>query len=65
LDDVLVVGHIIVPILLVAERPFQPAMWVELAVWPLLTVGLALMLLPRCKGIVLALLWITKGEGSE
>ena len=62
---ILVVGHIIVPILLVVERSFQRAMWVELVVWPLLTLMLALTLLPRCKGIVLALLWITKGEGSE
>jgi hypothetical protein len=30
-----------------------------------LTLALTLALLPRCKGVILALLWTTKAEGSE
>jgi uncharacterized protein (DUF983 family) len=30
-----------------------------------LIVGLTLILLPRCKGIIAALLWAMKAEGSE
>jgi uncharacterized protein (DUF983 family) len=62
---ILIVGHITVPIILVLERNFQLAMWMEFAIYiPLITL-LTLVLLPRCKGIILALLWALKAEGSE
>ena len=62
---ILIVGHITVPIILVLERNFQPPMWVELAIYLPLIILLTLALLPRCKGIILALLWAMKAEGSE
>ena len=62
---ILLVGHITVPIVLILEENFQPPPWVEFAVYLPLVMLLTLSLLPRCKGVILAALWKTRGEGSE
>ncbi len=62
---ILVVGHITVPIILISEENFQPPMALALAIYLPLIVGLTLFLLPRCKGVIAAVLWVTKAEGSE
>jgi uncharacterized protein (DUF983 family) len=62
---ILIVGHITMPIVLALEQSFELAMWVELAVYLPFIVLLTLALLPRCKGIILAVMWATKAEGSE
>jgi len=52
------VGHIVVPLVLVMERwGSQPPLWMHAALWLPLSVALALYLLPRIKGAVIALLW--------
>ena len=62
---ILIVGHITIPIILALEQTLQLTMWVELAIYlPLITL-LTLVVLPRCKGVILALLWAMKAEGSE
>lgn len=62
---ILVVGHITVPIILIVELNFQLPMAVALAIYLPLIVGLTLLLLPRCKGVMAAILWALKAEGSE
>ncbi len=62
---ILVVGHLTVPIILISEMNFQPPMTLALAIYLPLIVGLTLFLLPRCKGIMAAVLWAMKAEGSE
>ena len=62
---ILVVGHITVPIILICEMNFQLPLAVALAIYLPLIVGLTLFLLPRCKGIMAAILWAMKAEGSE
>lgn len=62
---ILVVGHITVPIILVCEMNFHLPLALALAIYLPLIVGLTLVLLPRCKGIMAAILWATKAEGSE
>jgi len=62
---ILVVGHVTVPIILVFEQRLQLAMGLALAIWLPLIVVLTLILLPRCKGVIAALMWATKAEGSE
>jgi uncharacterized protein (DUF983 family) len=62
---ILVVGHLTVPVILIVERTFQLAMGLAFAVYLPLIIGLTAILLPRCKGVIAALLWATKGEGSE
>jgi uncharacterized protein (DUF983 family) len=49
---ILLVGHITMPLVLAVEQNFDPAM----------SLG---GLLPRCKGLLLAVMWTTKAEGSE
>jgi uncharacterized protein (DUF983 family) len=62
---ILVVGHITVPIILICEMNFQLPLALALAIYLPLIVGLTLFLLPRCKGIMAAILWAMKAEGSE
>ena len=65
------VGHIVVPLVLLVERwGAQPPLWVHALLWLPLSVVLALFLLPRIKGAVIALLWVQKmgspkAEASE
>jgi uncharacterized protein (DUF983 family) len=55
---ILVVGHIVVPLVLAFEKyASEPPLWLHAALWLPLSVGLALLLLPRIKGAVIALLW--------
>ena len=61
---ILIVGHISVPLILFVEETFQPPPWIEFAVYLPLVLLLTLVLLPRCKGVILAILWKTKAEGS-
>jgi uncharacterized protein (DUF983 family) len=62
---ILVVGHVIVPIVLIFEQTLQLAMGLTLAIWLPVIVVLTLLLLPRCKGVIAALMWAVKAEGSE
>lgn len=62
---ILVVGHVTVPIILICEMNFQLPLALAFAIYLPLIVGLTLLLLPRCKGVMAAALWATKAEGSE
>ncbi len=62
---ILVVGHITVPIILICEMNFQLPLALAFAIYLPLIAGLTLFLLPRCKGIMAAVLWVTRAEGSE
>ena len=54
---IFIVGHIIVPLVLLVEKLYEPALWVHAALWLPLCVGLSLWLLPRVKGAVIGVLW--------
>jgi len=63
---ILIVGHIVVPLLLVVEQVWHPDMWLQMAAWPAITMALMLLVLPRSKGAVLGLLWATQaGEQPD
>jgi uncharacterized protein (DUF983 family) len=62
---ILVVGHITVPLILISETNFRPPLLLAFAIYLPLIVGLTFLLLPRCKGVMAAMLWATKAEGSE
>lgn len=61
---IMIVGHVVVPLLLLVEQIWEPALWLQMAVWPAVTVALMLLVLPRAKGAVLGLLWAT-GAGER
>ena len=62
---ILVVGHVVVPFVLIFEQALQLAIAVTLAIWLPVIILLTLALLPRCKGVIAALMWAVKAEGSE
>jgi uncharacterized protein (DUF983 family) len=62
---IMVVGHIVVfSALAIAPFVSWPD-WLSMTVWPGLTLILALILLPRAKGIFIGTIWATKAAGSE
>ena len=54
---ILLVGHIIVPAMVMLERSWTPSLWVLAAIWPPITLAMCLFLLPRIKGAVIAFQW--------
>ncbi|MCU0837362.1 MAG: DUF983 domain-containing protein [Rhodospirillales bacterium] len=62
---ILVVGHLVVPVAVAVDRLQPWPDWLSMMVWPLLALALALIILPRAKGLFLAAIWLTRGPGSE
>ena len=62
---ILVVGHIVVPLLLLSEQTAAPPMWLQLTVWPGLALLLTLWFLPRVKGCIMGLMWVLGLRGHE
>ncbi len=62
---IFIVGHIVVPLALIAERAWQPPIWLHMALWLPLTVLLTLVLLPSVKGAVVGLQWALRMHGFE
>lgn len=62
---VLVVGHLVAPIILMLERGEPLPLWLKVATYLPAVLLLTLALLPRMKGLVLAIMWHVKAEGSE
>lgn len=60
---IFIVGHIIVPLVLIAEKAWTPPIWVHMAVWLPLTLVLSLALLPVTKGAVVAAQWSQRMHG--
>ncbi len=62
---ILIVGHIVVPLLFAVERIVTWPDWVSMTVWPLLSLVLALLVLPKSKALFIAIIWSTRAPGSE
>lgn len=62
---IVVVGHIVVPLILMAEKYFSPPTWVQLVVWLPTTLILMLWFLPRLKGCAIGLMWHLGLKGDE
>lgn len=62
---ILIVGHVLVFGLLTVETRFQPPMWVHWSIWPAMTLGLTMWLLPRIKGMVVAFQWAKRMHGFD
>jgi uncharacterized protein (DUF983 family) len=54
---IFIVGHTVIPLMLVVEKMWRPDLWVHFALWLPLTLGLTLWLLPRTKGATVGLQW--------
>ena len=54
---ILLAGHLLVPLMFVVERSYEPALWLQAAIWLPITVALCLALLPVMKGGTVGLCW--------
>lgn len=62
---IVIVGHILVPIVLLVETEVAPAMWISMTLWPLAALVMALGLLQPVKGAVVAIQWYGGMHGFE
>jgi uncharacterized protein (DUF983 family) len=51
---IFIVGHILIPLILLTEKNFSPPTVIQMIIWPLITITLTLWLLPKIKGAFLA-----------
>ena len=63
--NIVIVGHIVVPMVLAVETAFAPAYWVHAALWVPLTLILAFALMHPIKGAVIAWQWATRMHGFD
>lgn len=62
---ILIVGHMVVPALLLTEQLAHPDLWLQAAFWPSLTLVMTLWFLPRVKGCIMGLMWALGMRGHE
>lgn len=62
---IFVVGHIVVPAALMAEKAWAWSVETHMAVWVPLTIVLMLLILPMMKGVAVALMWRLGLTGDE
>ena len=58
-----IVGHVVVPLLLVVEQNWSPAMWVHWILWIPMAALMTLWLLPKVKGTLIGLQWAMRMHG--
>ncbi len=58
-----IVGHIVVPLVLVVEKVWHPDMWIHAVLWLPVTLGLTLFLMPRVKAAIVGLQWALRMHG--
>jgi len=59
----LIVGHIVVPLVLVVEKLWAPSLWLHFIIWLPLTLVMTVGLLPPVKGAIIALQWANRMHG--
>lgn len=60
---IFLVGHIVVPGILLLEQAYAPPTWVHLVIWIPLLLVLSLLILPRIKGSLVGLQWALRMHG--
>lgn len=60
---ILIVGHIVVPLVLVAEKLWQPPLLPHFAFWTVATLALTFLLMPSVKGAIVGLQWALRLHG--
>jgi uncharacterized protein (DUF983 family) len=60
---IVLVGHIVIPLVLLVETEYAPELWLEAAIWLPLTLALALAFIQPIKGAVVAMQWYGKMHG--
>ena len=60
-----IVGHIVVPLVLVVEKLWAPPLAVHFVLWTAVTLGLTFALMPAVKGAIVGLQWALKMHGFD
>ncbi|MGD9921193.1 MAG: DUF983 domain-containing protein [Pseudorhodoplanes sp.] len=63
--NIVLVGHIVVPLVLAVEMAFAPPYWMHAAIWLPLTLSLAFALMHPIKGAVVAWQWAMRMHGFD
>jgi uncharacterized protein (DUF983 family) len=61
---ILCVGHLVVPMILISEHLGMPPN-IQVALWVPMVLLLTLLLLPRCKGLIIGLMWSLELSGNR
>ena len=61
---ILIVGHLLAPVMLPIALEDRLPLWLLMLVLILLSVALCLVLLPRCKGVFIAMIWALRANSS-
>ncbi len=62
---IMVVGHVVIPAMLIVERVYHPEMWVHSLLWPALAIVLSLLTLPAVKGALVGYQWALYMHGFD
>lgn len=62
---IFIVGHIVVPGILILEKAYAPETWIHLSIWLPLLLVLSLTILPRVKGLFVGLQWALRMHGFD
>ena len=60
-----IVGHIVIPLVLVVEKLWAPPLPVHFAVWTAVTLALTFALMPAVKGAIVGLQWALRMHGFD
>jgi uncharacterized protein (DUF983 family) len=60
-----IVGHIVVPLVLVVEKLWAPPLTVHFLLWTAITLALTFALMPAVKGAVVGLQWALRMHGFD
>ncbi len=62
---IFIVGHIIIPLVLVVEKTWKPEISTHMLLWLPLAILMTLFLLPAVKGSIVGLQWALRMHGFE
>ncbi|MEP3429630.1 MAG: DUF983 domain-containing protein [Roseibium sp.] len=62
---IFIVGHVIIPALLVVEVMWRPELWIHMAIWIPLTILLSFALMQPIKGTLVGLQWALYMHGFD
>ena len=60
-----IVGHILLPLVFIVERNWQPEWWVHAALWAPMSIVMTLWLLPIVKGAIIGIQWNVGMHGFD
>ena len=60
---IFIVGHIVVPSVLIVEKLWQPPLVLHFALWLVVTLALTFLIMPSVKGAIIGLQWALRLHG--